>query len=196
MRLTRRERRTVVGGAALAVVILTVWAVRPFGRDLPSTMGEAGEALYARYSALAAAEQAVRHALDRARTEDAALRPELVAEADPGLASAAVLELIQGAAARSRLKLERALLEGTDSVGGALQRVAVQALLVGDVYGLRQFLFEIASAPQTLTLDQLRVDVLSGPTGESLPAFRGRAPLQVQARVSGYAPLASREEVR
>lgn len=185
MRLNRREIRTIALGAVAAAGILLYWSLTtPSGTDAPDERPQL-EGLYARYRAVAADSTAIRAALTHTRAQRSALDAALLRERHPSLAGAELSDQLVAMAARQGLDVQRTLLEPAGVADRALQSIPVQLSASGDVYGLHGLLYEIETAPLTLSIDRLHVAALGDPAGRRRTG--ARPPLQIRITVTGYA---------
>jgi type II secretory pathway component PulM len=184
--VTAREQRTVRwGGLAAGVILLYVLVLDPFLARNAETQAliEQREIQLARLSSLQSSLPRYRERLARAQQIwDSDVAPRLLAGDVPAVAASALSEEVRRIAAQSFLEIEREnVLPTVDETG--LTGIPVQFSLRGDIYGLRDFLAALESAPSFLHLRELRVNSVSG--GFANVATPG-GPLQVTVTVEGY----------
>jgi hypothetical protein len=159
-RLTRRERRVIEIGAAIAIAAIVFrFGVVPFSerwsaRDQRITSG--AETL-ARMRGLVAEDAKLRSAL--ASRENAGDSRRLVSGRTAALAGSALQTALQGYADRSRITINRLDVAGSpDSAGAsALPSIPVTISAVGDVYGLSEFLSLLQYGTPVVQVKQLTV---------------------------------------
>ena len=181
--LEPRERRIVLGGAAVSVVaVVLAWGVLPFletWQQREAALTTKKERI-ARLSALVAAEGSIRARLEagrrRARGDEAALL-------DGGTAALAASELqvlLRRYADASPARLSRVdVLAAADTTVAGFAAVPVRLTAESDVRGLTAFLRRIQEGRPLLRFDQLQV---SG--GRLLDD--GRQVLTLSGRLHGY----------
>lgn len=160
-RLDPRERRVVVGGAALsAASLLLVLAVLPFsGRWSTREQSIAAKRQQlARLTALVGSTGSVQRAVDSLRSARGFSTGRILRGETPALAAAKLQELLREYAEASRVDLEDVDVGGdpaTDSTG--LVAIPARLSAEGDVHGLTELLWQIENGEKLLIVDELRV---------------------------------------
>jgi Type II secretion system (T2SS), protein M subtype b len=160
-RLDPRERRVVVGGAALsAASLIVVLAVLPFSSRWSAreeSIAAKREQL-ARLTALVGNTDSVERAVDSLRSARGSTTGRVLRGETPALAAAKLQELLRDYAEASRVDLEDVDVGGdpaTDSTG--LAAIPVRLTADGDVNGLTELLWQIEHGEKLLIVDELRV---------------------------------------
>ncbi|HEY0350683.1 MAG TPA: type II secretion system protein GspM [Gemmatimonadales bacterium] len=160
-RLSRREQRVVLGGAAVAAtVLLVVFALLPLRVRWTSEEStySASRDRYVRLQTLVASESRLRQALE---AQQQALRASvglLATGSTPALAASNLQALVQRYAEESVVQLDRIFVAGeakADSLG--LVSIPVQLQGQGDIYGLVDFLFRLQHGEKLLVIDDLTI---------------------------------------
>jgi hypothetical protein len=160
-RLSRREQRVVLGGAAVAAtVLLVMFALLPLRERWTSEESTyaASRDRYVRLQTLVASERRLRQALE---AQQQALRTSvglLATGSTPALAASNLQALVQRYAEESVVQLDRIFVAGeakADSLG--LVSIPVQLQGQGDIYGLVDFLFRLQHGEKLLVIDDLTI---------------------------------------
>jgi hypothetical protein len=168
-RLSRREQRVVLGGAAVAAaVLLVMFALLPMRDRWTSEQSTyaASRDRYVRLQTLVASESRLRRALE---AQQQALRTSvdlLATGSTPALAASNLQALVQRYAEESVVQLDRIFVAGeakADSLG--LVSIPVQLQGQGDVYGLVDFLFRLQHGEKLLVIDDLTISAGLPQTG-------------------------------
>ncbi|MDQ3674131.1 MAG: type II secretion system protein GspM [Gemmatimonadota bacterium] len=160
-RLSPRERRVVLGGAALsAASLVLVLAVLPFsGRwSAREDAIAAKRQQLARLTAVVGSGSSVQRAVDSLRAERGSSTGRVVRGATPALAAAKLQELLRDYAEASKVDIGDVDVGGnptTDSTG--LAAIPVRLTADGDVNGLTELLWQIEHGEKLLIVDELRV---------------------------------------
>lgn len=181
--LETRERRVVLGGAAVSVVaVVLAWGVLPFldswqqREDAVATKEER----IARLSSLVAAEGSIRARLEAGRRRARGEEAELLDGGTAALAASELQMLLRRYAQSSPARLSRVdVLAASDSTVAGFAAVPVRLTAESDVRGLAAFLRRIQESRPLLRFDRLQV---SG--GRLLDD--GRQVLTLTGRLHGY----------
>jgi type II secretory pathway component PulM len=185
-RLEPRERRVVVGGAAVALLsLVTVLVVLPFADRWSRREQQiaASRAQVVRLEALIANEPTFRRVLDEQRRRRAGRGARLVVGETPALAASALQTLIRDYAVRSGVTLDRIDVVGeaqADSV--AMPSIPMQLTARGDIHGLVDLLYQLQYGEKLLLTDEITITVGS-------PQPNGTQLLMLSLRLRG--PFAS-----
>lgn len=160
-RLSRRERRVVSGGAAVAVLaLLTVWIVLPFARrwEVREAAISAKELQLGQLRGLVNNESARQKDLVARQKDRESSRERLLTGATPALAASNLQALLQGYADGSRVTLDRVdvVAEPGDS-GEVVPAIPVRLSGQGDIYGISELLNRLQYGGKLLVIDELRV---------------------------------------
>jgi hypothetical protein len=160
--LSTRDRRTiVVGGAAVASLILLAKGVPAWRAWIAESRARATEQMRMAADAdvLLARAPAMRDTMAARNARYIALAPALVAGRTPAEASATLASLVSGAASAAGLKLGTVQLRAPADTGAhrAFVRVSVRADVVGDVHGLLAMLAGLERGPVRLRVRELTV---------------------------------------
>jgi len=161
-RLEPRERRVVVGGAALsAASLLLVLAVLPLSERWSAREQSiaAKRQQLARLTALVGSANSVQRAVDSLRSARGSRTGRVLRGETPALAAAKLQELLREYAEASRVDLEDVDVGGdpaTDSTG--LAAIPVKLSADGDVHGLTELLWQIEHGEKLLIVDELRIN--------------------------------------
>lgn len=188
MRLSERETRTILAGAAVAAAILFLWALSSRGPAETGAEWPSAAALHARFHELAAQREATEAALARAREQEVRLHQRLLPPEDPAAAGAALTSLVERVAQQSGVRLDQRRVGESSVIDEALRAVPLEITLSADILGLRLFLYSLARADKTLTIDDLAIASLAaGTTAGARPS--DDPPLRAQMTITGYASL-------
>lgn len=162
-RLESRERRVVSGGViACAVILLTVYAIAPFARrwsDREASIAAKAEQL-ARLESLVSSEDALSRVVAELEQSRSRRSRRLLVGTTPALAASTLQTLIRSYAEQSRVTLQRVNLSGqAEPEESGLIPVGLQATVLGDIYGLVDFLFFLQNGEKLLVIDELQVSV-------------------------------------
>jgi hypothetical protein len=165
-RLSARERRIVLGGAAVSAAALAlVLVVLPFmdrWTDREAAIGARREQL-ARLESLFRGEEAIRRSLERQQRAQAPLRARLVTGATPAIAASGLQELVQEYTDRSQVTLDRIDVVAEPKPGEeGLSEIPVQLSGQGDIYGLADLLSYLQDGEKLLMIDEVRVSAGAG----------------------------------
>lgn len=146
LRLSRRERRTVMAGAAVSIAALVLaYGMLPFARrwsDREDRIGASADRL-ARLRSLVANEGELRTLVTTREAATAAPgggRGILVGRT-PALAASSLQSAIQNYATRSRVTVSRLDVAGApDTTNAVLPMIPASLSAVGDIYGISEFL--------------------------------------------------------
>lgn len=160
-RLSRREQRVVLGGAAVAAtVLLVMFALLPMRDRWTSKESTyaASRDRYVRLQTLVASESRLRRALEAQQQAVQASVGLLATGSTPALAASNLQALVQRYAEESVVQLDRIFVAGEakgDSLG--LVSIPVQLQGQGDIYGLVDFLFRLQHGEKLLVIDDLTI---------------------------------------
>ena len=163
-RLSRREQRVVIAGAAVsAAALLVVFALLPIADRWSER-----EARYAvsrdqlvRLQTLVASQAQLRRALEEQQRVLGVSVGLLATGPTPALAASNLQALVQRYAEESVVQLDRIFVAGEakpDSQG--LMSIPVQLQGQGDVYGLVDFLFRLQHGEKLLVIDDMTISAL------------------------------------
>ena len=160
-RLEPRERRVVAGGAiACAVLLLAVYAIVPFARrwsDREASIGAKAEQL-ARLQSLVDGEEALQSVVAELEQGRSRRGRRLLVGTTPALAASTLQTLVRSYADQSRVTLQRVNLSGQDEPEeSGLTPVGLQVTVLGDLYGLVDFLYFLQNGEKLLVIDELQV---------------------------------------
>lgn len=164
-RLNPRERRVVIGGAALAVASLVlVLGVLPFAaRWSAREESIAGKRQQLeRLTALIGSANSVQQAVDSMRSSRGARTARIFRAPTPALAAAKLQELLRTYAETSSVDLADVDVGGepaTDSTG--LTAIPVRLSATSDIYGLADLLWHIEQGEKLLIVDEMRLNARS-----------------------------------
>jgi len=170
-RLDPRERRVVLGGAALsAASLILVLAVMPLSARWSAREDSiaAKRQQLGRLTALVGSTGSVQRSVDSLRAERASRTGRVLTGDTPSLAAATLQELLRDYAEASRVDLEDVDVGGapaTDSTG--LTAIPARLSADGDVHGLTELLWQIEHGEKLLIVDELRV-IARTPRGDGL----------------------------
>ena len=159
-KLTRRERRVIAVGSAIAIAaVLVRFAIVPFvarwnaREDMIAFSADRIE----RMRSLIADDSRLRATLGASENGGGSRR--LVAGRTTALAGSALQAVIQSDADRSRVTINRLDLAGTpdSTVSSSLPSIPVTISAVGDVYGLSEFLSALQYGTPVVRVRQLTV---------------------------------------
>ena len=193
VRLSPRDRRTLLGGVGVIVAIAAV------GRGLPAWRRWAAETRQGSAELVAETERAratvrdervVRDSLAARNARFLALAPRLLPGTTPATSAANLAAMVSGAAIVANVRVESLELQADSGGTDAFNRVAVRASLVGDVRGLMTVLATLERGPALLAVREMTI------TQTEQAASEDRAEvLRSEIVVEGLA-LAEREEPR
>lgn len=164
-RLNPRERRVVIGGAALAVASLVlVLGVLPFSaRWSAREESIAGKRQQLeRLTALIGSANSVQQAVDSMRSGRGARTARIFRAPTPALAAAKLQELLRTYAETSSVDLADVDVGGepaTDSTG--LTAIPVRLSANSDIHGLADLLWHIEQGEKLLIVDEMRLNARS-----------------------------------
>jgi type II secretory pathway component PulM len=161
-RLEPRERRVVAGGAiACAVILLAVYAIVPFAKRWSAreaTITAKAEQL-ARLESLVNSEEALRNVVAELEQGRSRRSRRLLVGTTPALAASTLQTLIRSYAEQSRVTLQRVNLAGqAEPEESGLTPVGLQVTVLGDLYGLVDFLYFLQNGEKLLVIDELQVN--------------------------------------
>jgi type II secretory pathway component PulM len=193
-RLAPRERRVVVAGTTLSLLLLVVmWVVLPFVTRWSASESRlaATRTRYLRTATLVAGTDRLRASLAAARMASAGDGDQLLVGATPALAASALQGLVQRDAGASHVQLERVDAAGEPHAARpGLLAIPIQLQARGDLYGLVDFLGRLQHGAPMLVVDELTIDggldpgdVDAAPTGVTRPS--ARQPLTWSIRMHG-----------
>jgi type II secretory pathway component PulM len=161
-RLEPRERRVVAGGAiACAVILLAVYAIVPFAKRWSAreaTITAKAEQL-ARLESLVNSEEALRNVVAELEQGRSRRSRRLLVGTTPALAASTLQTLIRSYAEQSRVTLQRVNLSGqAEPEESGLTPVGLQVTVLGDLYGLVDFLYFLQNGEKLLVIDELQVN--------------------------------------
>ena len=185
--MSLRDRRALLlGGAAVAAALLALRVLPWVARSALASQREltARTALLAESRAIFASEPALTDSVAVLKAQVLALAPKLLGGSTPGEASARLLGLVNLAASRHGVRVER-LDQAADTVGaigaGRFRRAVVRAELETDAMGLAGLLDALQSDPALMVLRRLNVLATDPSSAESLPEV-----LRVEVEVEGW----------
>jgi len=160
-RLELRERRVVAGGAiACAVLLLAVYVIVPFAKrwsDREAAITAKAEQL-ARLQSLVDSEAALQQVVDELEQSRSRRGRRLLVGTTPALAASTLQTLVRSYADQSRVTLQRVNLSGQDEPEeSGLTPVGLQVTVLGDLYGLVDFLYFLQNGEKLLVIDELQV---------------------------------------
>jgi hypothetical protein len=160
-RLSARERRVVIGGAAVSAAALAlVLIVLPFLDRWTSREAaiDARREQLGRLESLLRGEQTIRRALELQQRAQAPLRSRLITGATPAVAASALQVLVQGYGDRSQVTLDRIDVVAQPRPGEeGLSDIPVQLSGQADIYGLADMLSSLQHGEKLLVIDEVRV---------------------------------------
>jgi type II secretory pathway component PulM len=160
-RLSPRERRVVIGGAAVAaLMLLTAFGVLPYYQRWSSRSAAIAAAREQRdrLRALVAGESAFRQALEARRTARGTWGGRLVSGSTPALAASELQALVRRYAELSAVEVDRVNVVGEPTpIDGGLTAIPLQLTAQGDIHGLVQLLSLIQEGERLLVVDDLTV---------------------------------------
>jgi type II secretory pathway component PulM len=161
-RLEPRERRVVAGGAiACAVLLLAVYAIVPFAKrwaDREAAIAAKAEQL-ARLESLVNSEEALSRVVADLEQGRSRRSRRLLVGTTPALAASTLQTLIRSYAEQSRVTLQRVNLAGeAEPEESGLTPVGLQVNVLGDLYGLVDFLYFLQNGEKLLVIDELQVN--------------------------------------
>lgn len=161
-RLEPRERCVVAGGAiACAVLLLTVYAIVPFARrwsDREAAIQAKAEQL-ARLESLVNSEDLLQSAVAELERGRSLRSRRLLVGTTPALAASTLQTLVRSYAEESRVTLQRVNLTGqAEPEESGLTPVGLQVTVLGDLYGLVDFLYFLQNGEKLLVIDELQVN--------------------------------------
>ena len=170
-RLSPREQRVVIGGAAVAgLMLLATFGVLPYYRR----WSERSAAIAAtreqrdRLRALVASEAAFRRALDARRSARATWGARLVSGSTPALAASELQALVRRYAELSAVEVDRVNVVGEPTLmGGGLTAIPLQLSAQGDIYGLLQLLSLLQHGERLLVVDDFTLTA-GAPRGDGI----------------------------
>jgi len=160
-RLEPRERLVVAGGAiACAVLLLAVYVIVPFAKrwsDREAAITAKAEQL-ARLQSLVDSEAALQQVVDELEQSRSRRGRRLLVGTTPALAASTLQTLVRSYADQSRVTLQRVNLSGQDEPEeSGLTPVGLQVTVLGDLYGLVDFLYFLQNGEKLLVIDELQV---------------------------------------
>lgn len=158
--MTVRERRAVVGGAALVAAAGLLLRVMPVGARAMSawhTQARGRQEMLAHTRALLAGLPRLKDSLVDVLPKLVALAPALVDGKTAAEANATLVSIVSLMAVRRGLKVVR-IDQLPDTAAGAFGRVALHAELEGDIRGLTQLLRAVETGNPLLSVKTLSVD--------------------------------------
>ena len=160
-RLEPRERRVVAGGAiACAVLLLAVYVIMPFAKrwsDREAAIAAKAEQL-SRLQSLVDSEAALQQVVDELEQGRSRRGRRLLVGTTPALAASTLQTLVRSYADQSRVTLQRVNLSGQDEPEeSGLTPVGLQVTVLGDLYGLVDFLYFLQNGEKLLVIDELQV---------------------------------------
>lgn len=158
-RLTGRERRVIMIGAAISIAALFVaFVAAPYARrwNAREEMIVSAAERLARLRDLVNQESTLRQSVQR--REQSGGNRMLITARTPALAGSALQAAIQRHAERSRLTIGRLDVAGEpDSAAGGIPSIPAAISAVGDIYGLTEFLSGLGSGNPAMEIRQLTV---------------------------------------
>lgn len=160
-RLSRREQRVVIAGAAVsAAALLVVFALLPVADRWSERQARyaASRDQLVRLQTLVASQTQLRRALEEQQRVLGVSVGLLATGSTPALAASNLQALVQRYAEESVVQLDRIFVAGEarpDSQG--LMAIPVQLQGQGDIYGLVDFLFRLQHGEKLLVIDDMSV---------------------------------------
>ncbi len=161
LRLSRRERRTVIAGAVVSVAALVLaYGVMPFERRWSDREDRiaAGADRLARLRSLVLSERQLR-AMLAARESVIVTAGEgrgILVGRTPALAASSLQSAIQNYATRSRVTVSRLDVAGApDTSSAVLPMIPASLSAVGDIYGISEFLSMIQRGSPVIEIREL-----------------------------------------
>jgi hypothetical protein len=160
-RLSPREQRIVIGGGAVAgLILLAAFGVLPYYQrwsERSATIAAAGEQRD-RLRTLVASESAFRQALVGRQAARGTWGARLVSGSTPALAASELQVLVRRYAELSAVEVDRVNVVGEPTpIEGGLTAIPLQLAAQGDIHGLVQLLSLIQDGERLLVVDDLTV---------------------------------------
>jgi len=159
-RLTGRDRRALLAGAAALAVLMAATkglpAFRDWQREARGADAEAREALVRERTLIANAEATRESTIVRGRRM-IALAPSILAGDTPGAAGASLAGILSGAAALSGMRLGAVQLRGDTLSRDSFTRIGAHMDATGDIRGVAAMLAALERGPTLLSVRSLSI---------------------------------------
>jgi type II secretory pathway component PulM len=161
-RLNPRERVVVAAGAiACAALLLAVYGIVPFARRWSEREAsiEAKAEQVARLQVLVESEAELIQFVTELEQGRSRRSRRLLVGTTPALAASTLQTLVRSYAEQSRVSLQRVNLSGeSEPEDNGLTPVGLQVTVLGDLYGLVDFLYFLQHGEKLLVIDELQVN--------------------------------------
>jgi hypothetical protein len=172
---TMGERRTIVVGAIVVVLVLLVRGViAPYGRALADTTARLADSreLLARETALVATVSGYSDQLDTASERLSSVAPRLLPGSSEVSAQGALARLLERAAAIAPARIQQLDVLPLEQLGEGVSRVPIAIQAESDLEGMLTLLAALEAGPVLLAVEDLQVHA----TGNGSAAAEGAGP--------------------